>query len=316
MDKKFLTTLERAAKNLNIGTDLVFEDPPMKRALLNDILVPVPEIPLFHYTSQAGLLGIVKNQEIWATHTQYLNDRQEYRYARELAISEISVMMDEYQGKKEFAQLDSMRRNLDSSLESINVCVCSFSEVADSLSQWRAYGSPTGGYAIGFTGQHLRKICNQHNYYLVKCIYDESEQHRCIRALLEEVLEQRMQSMQPENTLPFGGSLGIYLHRYAPILKHSAFREEREWRIITRPLMCSVGIDGFDYREGKSMIVPFYRLPLRSQSVVFDISEIVVGPTPNAEQACRSVQSLLVAAGLSGQAKNQVRPSAIPFRNW
>ncbi len=316
MDKKLLAGLRSDAGNIDIDDELVFEDPPMKRALLNDVLLPIPEGPLFHYTSQAGLLGIVKNEEIWATHTQYLNDRQEYRHARELALAEIAVMMGEYQGEKEFAQLNSMRMALDRCLESINVCVCSFSEVADSLSQWRAYGSATGGYAIGFAGQYLKKICGEHKFHLVKCIYDEAEQRACIRALLEEVLEQHMQTAQSEYSLPFGGTLGIYLHRYAPILKHSAFREEREWRIITRPLMCSVGIDQFDYREGRSMIVPFYRVPLKSQNIAFEISEVVVGPTPHVEQACRSVLSLLAAAGLAGQVKNQVRPSVAPFRNW
>src|SRR5262249_9648882 len=31
-----------------------------------------------------------------------------------------------------------------------------------------------------------------------------------------------------------------YLNRYAPILKHKSFEEEREWRIISRPLMCAL----------------------------------------------------------------------------
>ena len=48
-----------------------------------------PEI-LYHYTTQEGLLGIIKDKVIWATHTQYLNDQAEFSYALRLAEEEIS----------------------------------------------------------------------------------------------------------------------------------------------------------------------------------------------------------------------------------
>jgi hypothetical protein len=48
-------------------------------------LEQTPAKPLYHYTTQEGLLGIVKNREIWATHTQYLNDRLEYKHALEIS---------------------------------------------------------------------------------------------------------------------------------------------------------------------------------------------------------------------------------------
>jgi hypothetical protein len=46
-----------------------------------------PDI-LYHYTTQPGLLGIIRTQEIWASHTQYLNDAREFRHA-------IAVVEDE-----------------------------------------------------------------------------------------------------------------------------------------------------------------------------------------------------------------------------
>jgi hypothetical protein len=38
---------------------------------------PKPEGLLYHYTTQQGLLGIFKEQKIWASHLQYLNDKSE-----------------------------------------------------------------------------------------------------------------------------------------------------------------------------------------------------------------------------------------------
>src|SRR5690242_14589988 len=41
----------------------------------------MPERTLFHYTNATGLLGIVQTGQLWATHTDYVNDKQELKYA-------------------------------------------------------------------------------------------------------------------------------------------------------------------------------------------------------------------------------------------
>ena len=49
---------------------------------------PPPAI-LYHYTTQQGLLGIIRDKEIWASHTQYLNDAREFRHALDLIKEEL-----------------------------------------------------------------------------------------------------------------------------------------------------------------------------------------------------------------------------------
>jgi hypothetical protein len=53
-----------------------------------------PTHPLYHYTTQKGLLGIVKEREIWATHHQYLNDTQEFLHAQALFRDEIEKRLN------------------------------------------------------------------------------------------------------------------------------------------------------------------------------------------------------------------------------
>jgi hypothetical protein len=55
----------------------------MKRAILNEVLSRRPDKPLYDYTRQSGLLGIIGKRQIWATHSQYLNDRREYKHTLE-----------------------------------------------------------------------------------------------------------------------------------------------------------------------------------------------------------------------------------------
>ena len=66
------------------------------------------------------------------------------------------------------------------------------------------------------------------------------QQLALVRTLLDDVLREltgRGRYDRHKVPNPRGGSLVAYLNRYAPILKHKSFEEEREWRIISRPLM-------------------------------------------------------------------------------
>jgi hypothetical protein len=143
---------------------------PKKRAILNEVLSRTPDKPLYHYTTQKGLLGIIKNREIWATHTQYLNDRREFLHAVDLVREEIKKLLDQEtsNGSRQPVReqvLLRMQQSVSMSPEGINVCVCSFSEESDSLSQWRAYGG-SSGFAIGFSGEVLKAATENLQWFL------------------------------------------------------------------------------------------------------------------------------------------------------
>jgi hypothetical protein len=256
-----------------------------------------PTRTLYHYTGQEGLLGIVNRREIWASHAQYLNDQLEFNYAVGIALEEIERIRRSHLYDRSI--LDEMQRVAQSSHEASNVCVCSFSEEPDRLSQWRAYGS---GFSIGFSGQFLRTVADRERFLLAPCIYDESTQRRLMRDLLVALLDQ---------TTLWGGSLVSCLNRYAPIFKHASFTEEREWRIISMPLTALRR--RFDYRCGRATLIPYYRLSLHSEAQPFAIQEIVVGPTPHANLSRRAIAGLLAKHGLI---TSDVRNTSASYRNW
>ena len=45
---------------------------------------PIPST-LWHYTSYAGFQGIISSKKIWTTEYRFLNDREEFRHAKNLA---------------------------------------------------------------------------------------------------------------------------------------------------------------------------------------------------------------------------------------
>ena len=56
-----------------------------------DILAP-PTLTgqkLYHYTTQEGLLGIVKSRSLWTTSVFHLNDSAEFDYTLDLAIGKL-----------------------------------------------------------------------------------------------------------------------------------------------------------------------------------------------------------------------------------
>jgi len=293
----------------------------MKRQILNDVLSPIPDKPLYHYTNQKGLLGVIKSRTIWMTHTQYLNDRREFLHAVDLVRTEIKRLQKAELDSSKDQILLRMEQVLDLSPEGINVCVCSFSEEPDSLSQWRAYGAP--GFAVGFPSMFLKDVAAKRDWYLVRCVYDPAHQREIVQALVDEVLEENLSPVEPDDDpddlelrIRLGGNLLPYINRYAPLLKDESFKEEHEWRIISCPLSSSHA--SFDFREGKSLLIPYYKLDLADGHGRFPIHQITVGPTRDEERSIRSVRNFLMHEDLRKERKGDipVQASKVPYRDW
>src|ERR1035438_1214814 len=131
-----------------------------------------PEL-LYHYTTQYGLLGILKHKCIWATHIRYLNDTSEGNIVSQVIFEEFSSRYNtaplfqmlgmataKPAGAVESVDEDALGQGttMASWVTSQNVFVSSFSENGDSLSQWRAYSERSGGYSIGFRPEYLRAV--------------------------------------------------------------------------------------------------------------------------------------------------------------
>ena len=132
-----------------------------------------PEGMLYHYTTQHGLLGILKQKSIWATHIRYLNDTSEGNIVSQVIFEEFSgrfntaplfqtlgIATDKAEGVVESVDEDTLGQGsaMASYVTSQNVFVSSFSEHGDSLSQWRAYSERSGGYSVGFRPEYLRAV--------------------------------------------------------------------------------------------------------------------------------------------------------------
>lgn len=288
----------------------------VKSNVLNTVLEEVPNKLLYHYTDQKGFLGIIKSKEIWATHHQCLNDTQEFLYAKELVRKELKKRMSVNDGSRSL--LETMSSALDGpGNEDVNLYVASFSEEPDSLSQWRAYGGASSGFALGF---QCERLILPEAFALARCIYQPQKQSEVVDAIVSEVLDssKKVGLLNAEQIVKV--MLLFELHAFALILKHPKFAEEREWRVVSRVMMDYApafpieDATRLEFRVGRSMLIPYRCISVKDGSGGFLLKKVVVGPNPDPEQAHRSVRSLLNSR--TDTKAVDVQSSDIPYRNW
>src|SRR5260370_18924451 len=90
---------------------------------------------LYHYTSGAGLIGILQTRSIWATSIRFLNDSSEYNFALSLAGAVVEERRVKARNRFELGIYTVLEQRL-TSVADAEVYVISFTENGDQLSQW------------------------------------------------------------------------------------------------------------------------------------------------------------------------------------
>ena len=93
----------------------------------------------------------------------------------------------------------------------------------------------------------------------------------------------------------------------AATIKHSAFREEKEWR-----LLLSRGERKLKYRTRGSLLVPYVE-QMFGDNLKALLAEVIVGPSTHKEQTAEAIKGLLVENGFTS---TEVRLSETPYRGF
>ncbi|MBU1216771.1 DUF2971 domain-containing protein [bacterium] len=287
---------------------------------------------LYHHTSLQGLMGIINSKSIWASNSDYLNDHSEYSHLFNLVSDYINknYFDDDYLSPYSFSV--QMNRPKYGN-KNPQVFIGSFSESSDLLSQWRGYCPESGGICIGFNRESLERMVKASGYELKKCIYLEEEQNKIVAEVVEKsilefpkLVEDRSvyvklpdrEQWQKANELNEYVSKGegkvqadkvvseLYtsISGLAPLIKHTSFKEEVEWRII-----CKNPNTKTMFREANTYLVPYIALDIEPDF----ISEIIIGPNANSERCLKSVKDFLM---LNGFENINYKISEIPLNSW
>ncbi len=276
--------------------------------IIDSWLSKTTERPLYHYTSQAGFVGIVQTKTIWATKLQYLSDAAEFAYAIDLFRSELLALREETRSENAKRILDMISERLKG-IASINIFVSSFSENGNLLSQWRAYCPSGSGFSLGFDPQDLQVPAREQPFFLAACTYDPLQQRAFLKQLLSDTLGAiEKQGGKEEQRVE---DLIWSFYGLGPLLKNPAFREESEWRIVSNPMPSTH--PQIKSRIGLSMLVPYFEFHLTRNGEPLKLADVYVGPTPHMTLSIQSAADFLSKNAVKNRG---VTNCLIPYRTW
>ncbi len=263
----------------------------------------LPEPGFFHYTTFAGLLGIFNSEALHATNIHYLNDFTEFKHGLDLARTAI-----ERRAASASAEYQLLLKEISDRthrIRAVNIFVSSFSSHDDILSQWRGYSIGSGA-SVAFRFETLREIAERNEFVIVKCVYDDDEKLSLIAAALDEAFA----TSDPVNE--FIGRIFVL----AAAFKHHSFKEEGEWRLISKPKPSND--ERIFFRATPSMLVPYFAINLdillrrdSQNRKVLGFGQVRIGPNSANMLAVNAVQSLTLKNKIQ---LNSIVKSAAPYR--
>ena len=269
-----------------------------------------PQKELYHYTSASGLMGVVTSKTIWATDISYLNDAQEFRYARSVVQRTLDRRLSHELSDAERTYYSALPEVLDRT-KGTHVFVASFSTEGDMLSQWRAYCPEGSGFAIGFSGKALQTLAKAQDFELFECMYDPSVQEAQAEKLLMLAFHDHESAKRNlGDTPPFGEFFLPHFTRLAATMKHPSFHEEKEWRLVSGPL--AMTNPRVKFRSGKRLLIPYVPFALERRRSMASLRSFRIGPTPDPDLTQHSLLAFMVAKDIT----RRVDRSDVPYRGW
>lgn len=284
---------------------------------------------LYHYCKAETFVSMISSRAIWLSSLSLSNDTMEGRLVK------ATIMR--------FAERDGLearaRERLQESLafterafDGLGFCL---SEDGDLLSQWRGYADDARGVSVGFSRAYLECLADstrggeKSGFAIYKVEYEpvaqESEvgpTYHELRKLIDagafkrpgisSLLDSRTpdqiaaddQEIKKAHTALVFKLLELFPKFYK--LKASAFREEREWRLVS--MHVANGSDECLFRASAGRVIPYRSFELLPQSVP-PFGEIVLGPRH--ETPPDVIQSMLKQAGFG---EVEVRRSEATYR--
>jgi len=255
---------------------------------------------LYHYCSTDTFTSIIRGRAIWLSALSLSNDTLEGKLVRR-TLTRLAGRdnLDSNAQDGLWAALAS----LEGMLDGLGFCL---SEEGDLLSQWRGYAANATGVSIGFASSYLTALGRSHatttksGFSLWKVSYSDEEHEESVapiyqgiprhiaagafdepgtRGLLdgrsaEEVKRDDNQIADARRTLR-RDMLDLIRHLYR--LKDRAFREEKEWRLVSFVLRALD--DDYLYRAAHDRIIPYRQYELvQAADLGPAIKEVILGP--------------------------------------
>lgn len=269
----------------------------------------------YHYTSLQGLIGIVENNEIWLSDHRFLNDKLEYEYGKQVALSVIAEIAIKEKNTEFRVFLDELLSSIQKPSD-FGIYIGAMSRSPDKLDQWKGYGNSSESICIKFAGDfELWNTGNSHPTHIrqQRVIYNEAEQKHLISAIIQ-IFNDHFDEFR-QFYYPFLRDLARLIESQFILFKHPEYASEDEVRLMIENLPHILKDKKPRHRITKGMVIPYISTKYISKEVnpvlnTLPIREIIVSPTSRPELQ-ESVQVFIANMGYTDV---QVVGSRIKFR--
>jgi len=278
------------------------------------------EQTLYHYTSIGALLGITRNKCLWASNVYYLSDSKEIVYACEVFETGVRTFLESENNNEIESEFLRQLGEWVKTCKTVhfNIFVFSLSESPSLLSQWRSYTPHGKGVSIGISVETINGLVESPDIRIAKCIYDQEEQIKLLFTLIKKMLltfrkrppEIDMEKAhKPTCFHEFLEKFRSEVLQTLAIIKHPAFSEEKEWRLVSRYYPSYV-VPEIKLREGASMLIPYIEMNFKDTRPFFD--KVILGPSAHQNLSMSTLTMYLSQTG----ACTVVQNCLIPYREW
>jgi Protein of unknown function (DUF2971) len=296
--------------------------------LLREQSESTPSEPLYHYTGEAGMRGILESRDLWCMSHLHMNDPTEFEFSLKIArrvIQEVG-QNDDFFVHHFCGCLDDLLDN-NSLAGTFGFYLFSLSRHRDDEGQWRDYGRDGQGFALGFAPklfeprEQLKERANE-NVFIGRVVYGEEQtaaRHRLVIEKAAEITsrvawanESALRAVRP---VPYLRSVALEVIASQLVwncvtAKDVSSAREREVRYI---LMATHGTwaEHAKYLDRGGARVPYIETPVPLREAG-NLSEILVGPTaPEGSEAL--VREVLI--GLGYDATIPIIRSSVSYRS-
>lgn len=276
---------------------------------------------IYHYTTIAGLKGIIESNGFWASDNRFMNDTEELRHGFELVRNVVKELGSRERLPNFKSILTAIFDILPKPHENSNLITC-FSLSRDSLEQWRGYG-PSGGICIGLgraNSDEVSPLIDPPDLLLHRVTYAKRAKIvrliSIIRRFRQQYIKDRkaMECWPDDHDNNYTERLSHSLTFASVLFKNDAFRSEQEVRYVITPAHASRFTDGMQFRASSVGLIPYVNTAgYGPQDKRLPISEVIVGPSPHQDVIAGSLAKFLKAKGYHDV---QVELSNVPFRSF
>jgi hypothetical protein len=255
--------------------------------------------------------GIFTSRTLWMSKFTASNDISEILLAIQhfqsfVARKASEFTRDEGDFLREAAdQLESFRRT--------NICLASFCEQHDLLSQWRSYGNDGRGIALGFNSARLVELAARNGLRLFRCVYDQAT-HERIASDLVNLLLASFRASPPDGPQARRALIEQFNAMFlvvAPVIKDHRFVEEREWRLVSNPVAFDDPNMIAVLKGNQASVKLTVKLTGDSEGMSNMVPRVTIGPTLDPHNVSDAID---VLSQRNGFHISDIAISGIPYR--